>query len=315
MEKRSSNSSVYLFRGSQLLLIDRAIEKVKEDFFLNISDLNSYTYDANSSTVDEIVENANTFSIFDEKKLVLVKNCDQFSNNEMKTLETYINSPNKNVCLILVSNDTKKPNFKKGKNITIQNFDSIDEFPKKILEEAKRFNIKLTHKAANELYKMLGEDLKTINHELHKILQFFGTEKSITDEDINSFITRRDFDDIFELVNSISIKNKKNAIKVLSDLENQNYDHLSILNTLVWRFKQMLHVKQLESRNLKNDEIAKNIAVSRGALYYLLKQSKNFSEKQLSKIILKLSRLDFKFKSTYQENYNHLTKFILDICK
>lgn len=306
---------VYIIKGSQTLLIERTLAEIKKKIVKDTSDLDYYEFDCESDSIIEILDNANTYSIFDSKKLIVVKSSEKLDSKDLKLLESYVESPSQNTCLVFISKDPKKPNLKKRENISILIFDNIDEITKKIVEEGKKLGINLTNKAANDIHNLLGEDLKTISYELLKLSQYFNSKDSINEDDINTFITRRNFQDNFQLINAISNKDKKTSLKVLSDLERQNQDPISIFTTISWRFRQIWHVKELVNKNKPREEIAKELKISPGATYYLVKNSENFALGEITRIINLLGNLDSSLKTSYQDKFNLLTNFVMEVCR
>ena len=186
---------------------------------------------------------------------------------------------------------------------------------KSVIKEAELLGINLTHKAAHELYKLIGDDLKTISNELLKLSQYFRTKEVIDDKDIQGFISKRNHEDIFQLINSIAGKDKKTSIKILNELKYINYDPVSIVSALSWRFRQIWHLKELSKTNMNENEIVKELKVSAGAVYYLKKHAENFSFRNLTLTMNLLSRLDNEIKSYSQDKYNLISRFIFRVCR
>ena len=315
MSQSTNLKPVYLLAGPQALLIERYIDELKTTIENNFPGYQQFTYHTESDSIEEIIGNANNYSIFQETKLIVVKNCEKLKKDDISAIEKYIDSAPKDCFIVLFSNETNKPKIKKHNNLESQTFKSGDKIEQKVIQEARLIGLKLTPKAAHELQKLLGDDLKVINNELLKIAQYFGDKEIISDKDILGFITKRSHDDIFQLLNSIAGKDKKSAVKVLNELRSINYDPVSIVSTLSWRIRQIWHLKEISKSGMNDSEIIKKLKISSGALYYLKKQAGNFSYQKISSAMSGLAKLDREIKSYSQDKYNLISRFIIKICE
>ncbi len=315
MPKNISLKPVYLLAGPQSLLIERYIEEIKLAVEEKHPGYQLFTYHTESNPIEEIIGNANTYSIFGESKLIIVKNCEKLKKDNISLIENFIKSPPGDCYMVLYSNEANKPKIKKHDNLLTKIFKSADQIEKRIIKEAELLGIKLTPRAALELQKLIGDDLKTISNELIKISHYFINKDVIDDKDIQGFIEKRSHEDIFKLINSIAGKDRKSAINVLNELKSINYDPVSIVSTLSWRFRQIWHLKELSGSGISENEVIKELKVSSGALYYLKKQSGNFSFKSLTLSMKLLSKLDREIKSYSQDKYNLISRFVLQVCR
>ena len=315
MSKKDNIKPVYLLAGPQALLIERFIDDIKSSLQQIHPNIQHFTYHTESDPIEEIIGNANNYSIFEEKKLIVVKKSEKLKKSDLAIIENYIDDPSGDCHLVFYSNETGKPKLKKHGNLETLQFKSEDQIEKRVINEAEMLGLKLTRGAVAELQKLIGSDLKAINNELLKITQYFTDKDKIEEGDIRDFITKRSNEDIFQLINSIAAKDRKSAVGMLNELRGVNYDPVSIVSTLSWRFRQMWHLKELQSTGINENELAKELKVSPGALYYLKKQSGKFSLNALSITMVLLSKLDKEIKSYGQDNYILISRFILRVCR
>ena len=315
MPQSNNLKPVYLLAGSQALLIERYIEDIKLSLAKEYPDYQLFTYHTESDSIEEIIGNANNYSIFGGKKLIIVKKCEKLKKEDISLIEKYIISPSIDCYMLFYSNESNKPKFKKHINLESKLFKSADQIEKRVIREGELLGVKLTPRAANEILNLIGDDLKSINNELLKISQYFINKEIIDEKDIQGFITKRSHEDIFQLINSITVKDRKSAISVLNELRSINYDPVSVVSTLSWRFRQIWHLKELLNSDITENDVSRELKVSSGALYYLKKQAGNFSFKSLSTTILLLSNLDKELKSYSQDKYNLISRFILQVCR
>ena len=314
MERNNKIYPVTLFQGTQSLLIEREIEKIRQIKFKQQTDINFMTFHLDSDSIEKVIEAANTVSMFGEKKLLIAKNAESLTSGDIAKLNGYIEQPSPDTCLILISAELNKPKLKKNSNLSTKNFDKITLVEDKIQKEAELIGINISRKACIEIHRLIGDDFTLINNELIKISNYFGNEKLVDEKDIEDFILKKNEEDIFNLINSISNRESKSAVRILKNLENQKYEPLSIVSTLSWRIRQIWQVKELMNMNKNDKEIMEKLKISSGATYYIKKQAANFSIKSLSEIINKLKELDTELKSYSQDKYSLVNRFIIGTC-
>src|SRR5690625_3311254 len=97
--------NIYLISSSSFRLMEEEIEKIVKG--------NKYsTFDLNTVLLDEVLEEAAYFSLFDEKKYMVVKNANIFGSSKRKSVDEenvskkdekllkYLEDPNYNTILI-----------------------------------------------------------------------------------------------------------------------------------------------------------------------------------------------------------------------
>lgn len=313
--EKNTTKPAYLFRGKQDLLIEREIETIRNGFIDKINEFNYFVLDAESVNISEILENANTTSMFEDRKLILVKNAEKLKSADIKQLENYLDSPAPGSCIILWSREGRKPSTGKKSKLSVKTFEEAENISKLISDESRRFNINLSKNAVKLLHDLLGDDLRIINNEIIKLSQFYNDKDYIDEKDVQDFVTNRKSESIFELTNAVSEKDKQKAFSVLSVLEASGHDPVSILSTLAWRFRQINQAKQYIEENLSGENILKKIGTSKGAFYFLSRHCKNFTFDDLRRIYRSIKETDLKLKSTSQDPYSLLSKLVIEICR
>ena len=109
---------VYLLYGTINYLINKEITKIiKEN---NIEEINVNKYDLNNTYLNDIVNDASSMSLFDDKKIIIVNNSYIFTGTTKKVLEqnieileNYLNNLNENTILIFIVNNDKLDERKK----------------------------------------------------------------------------------------------------------------------------------------------------------------------------------------------------------
>ena len=109
----------YLFYGTEQYLIEKEIKKIINDSKLDKINVNYY--DLENTFINDIIDDALTFSLFDDKKIIVVENSYIFTgttnkkllDQDTKQLEEYLDHPNENTILIFSINKDKIDGRKK----------------------------------------------------------------------------------------------------------------------------------------------------------------------------------------------------------
>jgi DNA polymerase-3 subunit delta len=173
----------------------------------------------------------------------------------------------------------------------------------------------ITNEAVLRLMSLLGENLQDIKTEIEKLSLYTAGKKKIEASDVERITEKIKFENIFQLLNSIAKKDKKNALIALLDLELRNEDPLTILNMLSWRFRLIWRVKELIQKKFTKEQILKEIKISSGALYYTREQGKNLTFAEIREVMKSLYEVDRKLKTSYVPNNQILTKLVLEMCR
>lgn len=209
---------IYLLYGSLDALITDYINKIiiKE----SIDDINISKYNSDD-LLSNIIEDASTISLFDDKKLIIVENELLFSSKktiDTTDLENYVSNYNPNTILIFVVKsdtiDSRRKLYKlikeKGKIEEFNKITNINSYVEKLFDG---YNI--SYNTTNLFIKRVGADLNNLSNEAEKIKIYKIDDKIITDKDIIDCTHEKIDINIFKFIDNIINKNKKNLLLLI----------------------------------------------------------------------------------------------------
>ena len=253
------NNLYYIETDNYQILDIKVREILKES---NLTTENLITYDMEECNISDAIVDLDTYSLFNEKKIVLCKNCifletgkSEIEHN-VSLLEKYLNNPNINNILILSANksDGKKNIVKLVKEKCKIVESNIDIF-KYIKDYAKGYSI------SDEVirYLMINtlDDITHITNELDKLMALKNNEKEITKADIDLIVIKKIDNNIFDLIDAIISKNKAKSLKIYNEMINYGEDIFKIFVSLSNQIRLIYQVKTL--KNLSNEEIAEKL--------------------------------------------------------
>ena len=323
--------NVYLISSNSFHLMEVELKKILKD--------NPYTsFDLNAVDLDDVLEEASYFSLFDDKKYMVVKNAQIFGASKRKSKEEiddeekvskkdekllqYLNEPNDNTVLIFTYNgkaDTKKKICKIIKDR--YKFIQIDDLkPKDIysrLEKAlKDSGYKLDN--SNTGYYIVNNALNNYDlaiNEVEKIKLYYGKGCTVKYEDVVNIVSKNIEDNNFKFIDTVISKDIKEAFKMYDDLMIQKVEPIMLMSMLAKEVRNMLLVKKMMKSKSKKDMMEVLGLKYDFQIDKLISNSYSFNESKLESYLVLLSDLDYKIKRGKISNKLALEMFIMDICR
>lgn len=115
-------------------------------------------------------------------------------------------------------------------------------------EEIKKRGGKIEPGALSLLTSLIGNDLWRLSSEIDKLLAY-AKNKEIKVEDIEKMVLTKLDEDIFKLTDALGQKNKKLALKLISDQLKSGTSPTELLAKITWQFKNLLMLKSFIEQN------------------------------------------------------------------
>lgn len=253
-------NNLYFIETDNLEILNIKVNEILKKNDLTIDNL--ITYDMEEVNIASAIVDLDTYSMFNERKVVLCKNSIFLSSSKsdidhnLDLLEKYLNNPNPNNILILsVNKSDGKKNIVKLVKEKCQVIEvKVDTF-KYIKDYVNSY--KMSDEVIRYLIINTGEDISHITNELDKLMAFKNLEKEITKNDIDLITIKKIDNNIFDLIDAIISKNKEKSLKIYNNMINYGEDIFKIFVSLSNQIRLIYQVKTL--KNLTNDEIASKL--------------------------------------------------------
>lgn len=295
----------YLLYGLEEYLI---IEKEKEISAEFDESAISY-YNLEEDSMKDIIDDANTAPMFNDKKLIIVDNSYLFTGmakkesktNDLKILEEYLCNPNKFTVIIFKVNVEKVDERKKITKI-LKNSDSSFEFneisniDRYILEKLKPY--KISSLSLNLFIDRVGENVRILSKEIEKIKLYKDTDLEITDDDILNLTCKNVDIDIFHLIDNIINKKRKDAIDSYDEMIKRKEEPIKILITLANQIRILYQVKCFLNQGYSEKDIANILEIHPYRVKLAGIKCRSYSEDTLINLLERLADLDYKIKTS-----------------
>lgn len=305
----------YLIEGSDYISVNNKIsEIIKKNGF---SDASISKYDLSEGLLDDALEDLNTYGLFSDKKIVIINNFDKMDPlfNKPEELLKYVENSSSLNLLFVVSDkyDDRKKIIKelkkKMKFIKISTDPVV--FTKSCLE-----GYKVENGVINLLVNNTLGDVTRLYNECNKLKTYKINDKYISKDDVEELSFKRLGDSTettFQFSRALAEKDKKSALKLYQELLNYKIEPLSIIGLLASQFRIMYQVKNLEEKNMRNDEIASSLKEKPYRITKTRELTRYYSKREILDLMIKLEDIDLKIKTTSVDANTLVQLFILNI--
>lgn len=307
---------IYLLYGIEEYLIKKELDKIKSQF--DINDISFY--DMDNIKLNDIVDDANSMSLFSTSRLIIIDNSYIFTTlskkrDDIKYLENYINNPNKNTTLVFIINSETLDNRKKIVSLIKEKGNVIEfnsNFDINSIVKEMFGNYKIDSNDIRFLISRVGNNLNLLNQEINKIKTYKCEDLKINRNDIIN-LTHKTVDiDIFHLIENIILNNKDKALESYYEMIKVGEEPIKIIVMLSNQFRLMYQVKKLSLKRNNISDMMKILGQKKYTIEKALEKSRKYNEDIILKKLYQLADLDIKIKSGMINKNIALELFILD---
>lgn len=306
---------IYLLSSSSYNIINLQIKEIA-------AGNENITYQSlNDVTIYDCIDDASYFGLFDENRIIVIKDVKYFGGKfnyeeETNALYNFLSSMDESLKIIFVCDSivktkdiTKKVVSLGAKIFDLQdlNTDAINEVIANYVNDS---DLVLDNDARDLILK---NSLNNLDVALKDIEKMSNINKHITVSLVDEYGIKLESVDTFEFSNAVISKNFDKAFSLLDKLFLSGVDEFQILGVLASSYINMFMVRDALNHGLGDEEIAKKLGYSgTGRVYVMKKNSKIYTTEDLKNIIIDLSNLDIKLKSGYNALYE-IKEFLLNL--
>ena len=304
--KKDEFKPAYLIYGEESLLLEEALQRLKERLKSGDDNLDYDEFRATETKGGQIVDVARTVSFLSNKRLVVIKEAEQLSPPDITALVGYLGNPSSFTCLVLVAQSLKKTSKlfiafnKKGAAYEYKPPFS-NQYPAWIRNEFLARKKKISTDTANFIFLNVGKDLRKLRSEIEKICLFCKDKSEISLSDVEAVIAKSSQSGIFDLVDAIGRRNEKEAFTILNHLLETEKDYYRIFHMVVRQFRLLLTTRALLDKSATERELVSKVKLPSFIVKKYVAQAKNFSSRKLKEIYQYLLETDLSLKTSKKE--------------
>jgi len=267
---------------------------------------------------NDVVEQARTFPVFAERRLVMIKNIHESRSEQLENLLDYVADPVPETVLLLTAEkiDARRKIFQlfKKNGVSIE-FKKIyeNQLPSFVRDLAKSSNLSLTAGALKLFCKRVGTNLAEVQGEMEKLVGYLG-ERDLADEaDVAAIVSDTRIESIFDLTDAMGRGDRSTALTLLDRLLAEGQAPLVILAMMTRHFRQMWKISELVSQKVPQSELPRRVGASPYFLKGLMQQATRFDHRQYRQVFNRFLETDLALKSSGGEPRMQLEQLLLEI--
>lgn len=311
-------NSIYVLYGEEKYLLENTVNKIKKIFGTLQEGINYASLD--ETNVNNIIAEIETPSFGFDKKLIIVKKTGLLSkesksknqNTISKRLAEYVEKNfeiiNQSVVIVIIEEKVEKctlldvlKKLEEKNNVAICEFQKLklNEIVVRLKKVCALYNVQIDENALAYLVEISGTSMQNLMNEIRKLIEYVGNDGKITKEDVKLLATQEIDNIIFNLTDSMGIKDTKKALDTLKDLIYLKESLQGIMINLYRHFKKLYFIK-LAEKERNNTNIAELLDLKPNQMFLMTKYKKQasyFSEEELRIFLRRMLELEEKYKT------------------
>jgi len=309
---------VYLIFGSEQLLLDRAVRRLKERF-AKVADLdfNLETFDGDSASADDVTNAANTMPFMSDRRLVIVRGVDKMSAADQGVLADYAKDPAPYTALVLVATKVNR-----GSRL----YKAVDalggaseypapkrgEYPAEVTKLFAEHGKRASADAARALVEAVGRDLRRLDSEVDKVVAYVGDRATVDVKDIRAVASVGDVS-VFEFLDALGSRDAGMALRLLGRLLGAGESVHGILAMGVRHIRSLLGARALMDRRTRVEEMAPALGMAPWQVRNVVGQAGNFTQTELSCALRAAAATEAELKSGAMDGAIVLERWVIGV--
>ena len=282
------------------------------------SGLNLKYFDGENLNFQDFKDEVQSVSMFAEKKLIILTNTvknEGFKEHFLAELKKFINLDD----AILFYEEGGVP---KGNSLTkiLKKAEKSQEFQplegQRLKSWAKKelnnYRTDIDPEGLEKLIEFVGNDLWQLSNEIKKLANY-KKGKKIEPADIELLVRSNEGNDIFKTINSLALKDKKQALELVHKHLEKGDNPLYLLAMIAFQFRNLLIVKNLSQKYQSPYAISKITHFHPFLVKKCYTLAQRFTVPELKKIYQKIFEVDLSIKSGKLEPETALDLLIAEV--
>lgn len=313
---------LYLLAGKEEFLKNEFVLDLKHSLFPAGQDasLNTQEFDASKDLVGSVIDFLQTAPFLSQKRLAIVREADEWEEDDLKALAAYALRPSPTGVLVLCSNEgvSKKSSF--GSEI-IGHASVVScqppyerDLPGWILARAQKTGKVIDRDALEPLLERVGKELRALAMALEELSLYVGKKDRIQAADVASFFGRSAEADVFELVDRLVGRDAKGSLRITEGLLRDGSGAYEILSVLASQMEKLKKARALLGQGVAPRDMAFQLKVHPFYAEKFARQARSLGEESLRRIFELLLAADQDIKKSRLPDHLAVERLILEIC-
>ncbi|XJZ26288.1 DNA polymerase III subunit delta [Bacillota bacterium Lsc_1132] len=311
--KQRKIAPVYLLYGTEAFLINETKQLLLSTILKEEEkEFNFSSYDLEEISIEEALEDAETFPFLGEKKVVFLHNPLFLTTDKKKEkvdhnlarLEAYLREPAPYTVLVFSApyeklDERKKITKELKKNAVMVEAKKLNEHELNnwIKDRAKANGIEINQDAIELMITLVGTNLFMLTSEVDKLALYADGKETIDAGIVEKLVSRSLEQNVFTLIDKIVQRKLDEALRIYYDLLKQNEEPIKILALIAGQFRLIYQVKELSRRGYGQQQIAGFIKTHPFRVKLAASQAGKFTDEELTAFMKMLAEADYQMKT------------------
>jgi len=316
----NKNALIYVLKGQDDSLVGARLQMLLDELIEPAQRLTALL-DINGpgASLPDVLDELRTLPFLADKRVVVVRNADDFISDNREVLEKYFDAPCPTGILILIVSDwrsntklaRKLPEV--GRLITVTQL-KAPELVQRLVEYAREaHDKKLSSQTARILIDLTGDDLPRLYSEIDKLTLYVESEKTITPAHIESLIGYNRIFGAFEVIDAISAGSAAQAVDRLRRMfaEDSSAEY-TVVGAFAFHLRRMFSAKLQLEKGDHPDKIAGRLRIWSNKERFFA-QLREMSLRQIGDYLRRLGQTDYEIKTGRTKTPVAMEQFVLEL--
>jgi DNA polymerase-3 subunit delta len=315
---QNSQALIYVIAGKEHSLVgaecDRLLKRLVEPEQRSVG---LFIADPGQVAVADIMDELRTLPFLVEKRVVVVRDADEFISKNRQVLESYFDNPCPTGVLVLTvdswpaSTKLAKMLPRIGKLISLEQLRPL-QLPERLIRYASDAHSKeLARDAAELLVELVGDELGRLYSEVDKLALFADRQQSITLQHVEQLIGHNRIFGAFAVIDACLAGDFAQAVDRLRNMFAEDKSaQFTVVGAFAFHFRRLFNAKVLLEKGVSSAEIAAKLRIW-GEKRGFFAQLRRLSLQQIGDTLGTLAQIDYAIKTGQTKAQVAIEKLVL----
>lgn len=310
-------SQVYLLGGDEHYLVNQYRDKLVAALIDPTDTMNFEVFKGENAKADNIIASSGTLPFFADHRVLLVEDSGFFKKGNEDMEEALEKLPESTVIIFVEKDIDKRVKIFKtiGKLGTVAMFDTPDDatLMRWIASLFAEDEIAVEKQAAMRLVEGVGSDMNNLFHEVEKLKAYCIEKKQVTAQDVDALCVNQVEGKIFDMMDSLSRKDKKTTMALYGDLLELREPAMKILYLITRQFNILLKVKFARESGTPDSNLASALKIPPFTVKKYISQTNAYTYKELLACVERCQKADSDIKSGRMRDVMSVEMLIMEL--
>jgi DNA polymerase-3 subunit delta len=296
---------LYLLFGAESYLRDLAARAISEAVLTDtpLREFNESTFSLSNTDVQQALAAAEQLPMMAERRVVRVTDFSRLREADEDALARYLARPARSSVVIFIADEVDKR--RKLVKMLLEAAASVEfapladaELAKWVRSRLKELKADVDERSLHQLIALVGSDVRTLSHEVEKLVTAALPGGRITMELIEALVGRSRVLSNFELTDHLIARNRRRALQTLQRLLDDGAEPVMLIGLIAGNYHRLALAKELMARGAAKEEVFRLVAMPFSKREEFLATARRAEAGTLAQSIRRIAAADLALKSS-----------------